>query len=156
MALLGAAEQVGQRSELPCPARQDGGPSLERVWQLIARWIQLRVLREDRVLERAQLGTGLDPDLFDQGAAGAAVGLECVGLATAAVEREHQLRAQVLAKRLLGDGGLQLRDQVGVAAKRQLRLDACLEGDPAPLLQPRDLRLSEVLVRQVRERGPAP
>ena len=70
--------------------------------------VELRVLRQDRVLEGAQLGARLDADLLDERAPGAAVGLERVRLAAAAVQREHQLRAQVLAQRLLGDGGLQL------------------------------------------------
>jgi hypothetical protein len=63
---------------------------------------------------------------------------------------------QVLAQRVLGDERLQLAHQVGVAAARQVRVDARLERRPAQLLQPRDLDLRERLEGEVGERRPAP
>ena len=55
------------------------------------------------------------------------VGVERLGLASRAVEREHQLAAQPLAQRVLGDQRLELADQLSVAAERELGVDAPLE-----------------------------
>ncbi len=91
----------------------------------------------------------------------AAVGLERLRLAAAAVQGEHQLAVQVLAERLLRHGGLELGDQIRVPAERELGLDARLECRPAPLLEAGDLGLRERLVgesrrAEVRARGRAP
>ena len=53
-------------------------------------------------MEVVQLGAWLDPELLDEDLAGVAVGLQRVGLAAAAVQREHQLRVQPLTPRVLG------------------------------------------------------
>ena len=63
---------------------------------------------------------------------------------------------EVLAKRLLCDGGLQVRDQIRVPAECELGLDPGLERGPAPLLQAGDLGLREALIGKVRERRAPP
>ena len=55
------------------------------------------------------------------------VDLQRLGLARRAVEREHQLAAQPLAQRVLGDQRLQLADQVRVPAGGEVGVDALLE-----------------------------
>ncbi len=55
-----------------------------------------------------------------------------------------------------GIRAFELAEQVGVAAERQVRVDPSLEGNRALLLEPCDLRLCEVLVRDVGERRAAP
>ena len=57
-----------------------------------AREVERRVLGEDRRLEALQLAPGVQAELLDERVAGAPVGVERVGLAAGAVEREHQLR----------------------------------------------------------------
>jgi hypothetical protein len=54
------------------------------------------------------------------------VGLERLRLPARAIERQHQLPAQPLAQRLLGDQRLQLADQLAVAAAGQIGLDPVL------------------------------
>ena len=90
-----------------------------------------------------QRPAGLDPELLDQRPARVAVDVERLGLATRAVEREHELAAQALAQRVLGDQRLELADELGVAAERELGVDALLERRHAQLLEARDLRLGE-------------
>ena len=63
--------------------------------------IERGVVGEDRLVEVMQLGSRLDPELLDEDLARVAVGLQRVGLAAAAVQREHQLRVQPLAPRML-------------------------------------------------------
>ena len=65
-----------------------------------------------------QLRPGLDADLLDERAPRLAVDLERLGLAPAAIEREHQLPGEPLAVAVLGDELLQLADERGVAARR--------------------------------------
>ena len=82
--------------------------------------------------------------------------MERVGLAAAAVEREHQLAAQTLAERGLGDERLELRDERVLAAESEVGVGAILERRETELFQPRDLALCEGLVPQVGQRLPAP
>jgi len=55
-----------------------------------------------------------------------------------------------------GDRRLELRDQLGVPARCEVRVEPCLERREPELFQARDLGLRERLVRQVRERRAAP
>ena len=93
------------------------------------------VLREDRRLEPLQLVARDEPELLDQRRAHAPVGLERVGLTAGAVEREHQLSVQLLAVRVLGRQRLELPDDRGVAAEREV--------DVEPLLQRLEPQLGE-------------
>jgi hypothetical protein len=78
------------------------------------------------------------------------------GLPATAVQREHQLAAQALAKRVLRDERLELRHQFVMAAERQLSVDAILDRRETKLLEPGDLALREGLVSQLGQRLPAP
>ena len=104
----------------------------------------------------AQLGRGLQPQLVRQHLARIAVGGERVGLATAAVERQHQLRAQRLAQRMLRHERLQLADQVRMAAEREVGVDARAEADEAQLLEALGRTGRERLVADVLQRRAAP
>ena len=76
---------------------------------------QLGIVGEDHALERRSSGPGSSPSSSTSSSAALAHHLERVRLAAGAVEREHQLRAQPLAQRVLGDERPQLADQVGGA-----------------------------------------
>ena len=82
--------------------------------------------------------------------------MERVGLAAAAVEREHQLAAQALAEHVLGDQRLELRHQLVMAAERQVGVDPILERGQPELLQPGDLALRERLAVKIGQRLSAP
>jgi hypothetical protein len=123
---------------------------------IAARVIEGCVLAQDRLVEPAQLGAGLDADLLDQRGPGRAVGLERVGLAAAAVQREHPLRVQPLAQRLCEHQRLELADHVAVASRLEVALDRELGGAQPQLFQPADLGGGERLAGDVVERGPAP
>ena len=64
------------------------------------RWVERRILTQHRLVQVPQLGTRLDADLVDQRSPGCAVSLERLGLAPAAVERQHLQAAQALAQRM--------------------------------------------------------
>jgi hypothetical protein len=72
---------------MPRPARQRAGRRTVEIW----------VLGENRVVEAAQLGTRLEPDLVEQDLPGVPERLQRLRLAPTAVEREHPLAMQPLA-----------------------------------------------------------
>ena len=82
--------------------------------------------------------------------------LQRLGLAPAAIQRQHQLPAQALTQRLARDGGLELRDQLGMAPARQIRLDATLQRDHPALQDAVDLHTRLGRVVQLGQRRPAP
>ena len=96
------------------------------------------ILGQDRPLERLQRRRRLDPEALDQRVPRRAVRLERLGLPAGAVQREHQLAAEALAQRVLGDEGLELGDERRMPAERELRLDPLLERREPQLLEPLD------------------
>ena len=82
----------------------------------------------DVLAELAPSGRGSDegipePELVDERRASLPVGAERVGLAAGAVEREHQLTAEALSQRMLGDQDFELADQVLVPAEAEVAVD---------------------------------
>ena len=114
------------------------------------------LVAQDRRLQRAQLRRRLDAQAVDERLVRAAVGLQRVRLPPGAVEREHLLAAQPLAQRMLAHERLELADHLGVAAAGEVRVDPVAQARQPQVLQPRDLRLREALVGDVRERRAAP
>ena len=100
--------------------------------------------------------SGLDAQLVHEHAPRVLVGLERVRLAVAAVEREHQLRSQVLTVGVRGDQSRQAPHDVGVAPAQQIEFDLLLERARPQLVQARDLGLGEGLVGDVGQRRAAP
>ena len=64
--------------------------------------------------------------------------------------------AQTLPGRMAIDKGLNLADDLGVAAGLEVRVDSFLDHSKALLLQPGDLGLGEGLEFKVGQRSPAP
>ena len=86
-----------------------------------------RILSEDRAVQLLQRWAGLDSELVDEHAPGVVVDLERFRLPARSIEREHQLAAKPLAKRVLVGERLELADQVAVTACFELCLDPVLE-----------------------------
>ena len=107
-------------------------------------------------MQLAELAAGLDPELIDERAPRALIGVERLGLAAAPVEGEHQLAAQPLAQRVLGDERLELAGQLGVPAGGEILLDALLDAGEPEILEPRDLGLGEPRVGEIGERRATP
>ena len=105
------------------------------------------VLSEDRLLELLEAWGSARSRARRGACARRSVRLEGFGLATRAIEREHQLRAERLAQRVLGDEGLQLPHELGRAAGREVGLDPLLDRRDVLLLEPggleRELAVAE-------------
>ena len=111
---------------------------------------------EDGSLEALELIVRLEPELLVQQPPARAVDLERVCLAAAAIEGQHQLAAQTLAQRMLGDARLELRDDRAMASELEHRLESSLDGLEAKLLEAPDLALGEVRERKIGEGRPTP
>ena len=118
--------------------------------------LERRVLPEDRIVQLPQRLAWLHGQLVDEQPARLPVELERLGLAPAAVQREHALGSQALPHRVRGAQRLELADQRRVPAQRQVGLDARLERLQVQLFQPRDLAGGERVEREVRKRRAAP
>ena len=62
-------------------------------------------------MKLAERAAGFDAELVDKRGPRCLEGLECLGLAVAAVQAEHQLTAQALPQRMLRDERLELADE---------------------------------------------
>ena len=115
---------------------------------------EARILLEDALLEVAQRGAGLQPELLVEPPPPLGEDLERLRLPPAAIEGEHELAAQALAQRVLLHQRHQRR-QVG-ATERELRVDVVLERGEARLLEVAGGVLRPRLVLEVGERAAAP
>ncbi len=120
------------------------------------RDLETWVLLQDPPLQLAQLAPGVEPELLSQPRGECREQLEPLDLTPAAVQREHRLRRHTLAQRLIGAQPAQLRQQLGLVAERQLRVDLFLARDQAQLLQPLCLSARKVLVGKLAKRRAAP
>ena len=103
-----------------------------------------------------QLRTRLDSQLFDEGFACGAVGVQRIRLAAAAIEREHPLCVQALAQRVGGDQRFELDKCLDRVTVAQVGFDGDLERAHPQLVEPPDLGRGERLIRDVGERRPTP
>ena len=138
--------RTGARRPAPArvpPARATGASSA-------GSWVRMACWRSRSLLP------GSIPSSSTSSCAGGAVGLQRLGLAAAAVEREDQLHAQRLMERVLAHEQLELSDELRVAAEREILVDPGLEAREPQLGQPPDLAGREALVGEVRKRRPPP
>jgi len=84
-------------------------------------------MREDGVLKPPQLHSRLQTQLRIEQGARLAIDRQGVGLATASIQRQHQLRAQPLAQRVGSHQALQLGHQLPITADQQISFDASLD-----------------------------
>ena len=138
----GGAGEDGARS--PARQRAQGGGRDGRRGE-----VELRVLREDRLVQPPQVGARLHPDLLDERRARGAVRVQRLGLAPGVVQREHSLRVQALAQRVRRHQRLELPDQLAVPTGLEVGVDRHLRRAQPQLLQPADRGGGERLVRQI-------
>ena len=92
------------------------------------RPLERGTMGQDPLLQTLQRRAGLEAELVDEAAPALPVGVKRVGLATAAIQSDHQLGVEALAPRMLSRELLKLADQLRVAPYRQVGLDAQLQG----------------------------
>ena len=113
-------------------------------------------MAEDLPFQLREKRAGLETELVAEQLPAAPVHLERVCVAAGAVERDHQLPAQLLPQGVIGDERLQLRHELAVVTELQLRLDPLFGRGETKLLQPGDLELWPLLVLELLERPSTP
>ena len=138
-------QQPLELGELAAAADEAGALGREVVlwpwWRCWVGHLQDWVLEQDLLLAPAQPAARLDAQLLVQDLAGAVEGLEGIGLAARAVQRQHQLAPQPLPVGVVGQQRLQLGDQPAVPTEGQVGLDAVLQRGQAQRLQAGPFRL---------------
>ena len=113
------------------------------------------LVAQDRLLEPRELLARLEAEVLVQERPGAAIRGERIRLPLRPVEGEHQLLPEPLPERMLADERLELVDELGRAAEREIGLDPPLEREQPQLLEPLGVEPQRALVRELAER-PAP
>ena len=142
--LLAADERRRRGREVPAAPRRhrDGGDR--------------RIVREDRLLESPQVGAGLERQLRREHPPRLMERLERVGLAAAAVQREHQLPPQPLPERVLLERLTNRGDDVVVIAQRERGLELLFESVDSKRLESPRLRAEPGGVGEPMQRRAAP
>ena len=115
---------------------QDPEPALRASRARFRRAGKLRVLVEDPPLECAQLAAGLDAELVEHRLPRRLVRGQGFRLSSTCVQREHQLPAEALAKRMSGGELLELGDECRTEPGGELGVETLLDGDEAKLFEP--------------------
>ncbi len=133
----GAAGEVRDRRGQLC--RPDGGH--RRLRGRCGGLGQRRVGAQDALLEFLEAGARVDAEFVGEQAPRVRVDGQRLGLASAAVQGQHQQLAQAFAQRVGRGERRQLRDRLGVAALLEVHVQPVLQELQPPLLQTRALRL---------------
>lgn len=114
------------------------------------------VLVQDEALKLLELRRRLEAELVGQVRARLLVGAQRLGLPAGAVEREHVLRAEPLAHRVLLAQHLELARELRVTPERELRVDPRLDRFEPELFQPPRLHIERRRADNVGVRMAAP
>jgi hypothetical protein len=128
------------------------GPQRARRGGRFQRWI----LPQDGGFQIAQRLAGIDSQLLGKGGPQPLVGGERVGLAPAAVQRQHQLGVDLFIQRVLGHHLFQVGHQLRMLSGREPRLGQAPPDLLVQQVQPSRLFLQPGQSRDVRQRAPAP
>jgi hypothetical protein len=115
-----------------------------------------RIVREDRLLEPPEVGAGLERQLVREHAPRLVERLEGVGLAAAAVQREHQLPPEPLAERVLLERRANRGDDLAMLSDCERGLELLFESVDAKRLEPPRLRAEPWSFREPVQRRAAP
>ncbi len=93
---------------------------------------QFRALAQDALVQPGQVRARVDAEFLDEKFADLAVLLQGLGLPSGAVQGEHQLAAQGLTQRVLGDQLPEVRDELAGLAEGEAEAEVLLpHGQPA-------------------------
>lgn len=117
--------------------------------------IEGRVLEQDLLFELHELASRFDAELLIEGLSDGLEDAQCLGLATGAVQRQHEGGVQTLPQRVLFDLHLDLRDDPVVVPSGETSCEARLSRAQPHLLESPRRTHGEVVVAEVGEGIPA-
>jgi len=107
-------------------------------------------------LELLERRARLDAELFDERLTQGPIRLERLRLPSGAVEGKDELGAKPLSQRVLYHESLELSGELGVAPKREIRLDSPFERREPQFFESPDRGLRERFERELCERRASP
>ena len=122
----------------------------------LRRGQETRVVEEDAFLHALQRWRGVQPELLGQQDAQSLVRPQRLGMAAGAIERQHQELARALAEGILADRGVEERQDLSGSSGIQLGGSERFDRVEVEVVETTDVRLRELLVREVGQGGPAP
>ncbi len=134
----------------------NGQPGRVRRHRNARRNVEGGVAGQDLGLQPAQRFGRIETEFLGEPVSQQSIRPQRIDLATRPVQRQHQLAGQLLAQRMQPDQGLQLMDELSCPTATEIRLDARTDRLEAERFEAADLRLGELLVLKVRERGTSP
>ena len=118
--------------------------------------VERLIVGKDGPVQLPQRFPGIDAELVGEQVTGMPVGGERLGLAAAAIQRQHELALQPLPQGMLPGQVLQLGGEGVVPAKRQVSIDSRLQRGEPELFQSSCLGPDERVVGQIGQDGAAP
>ena len=103
-----------------------------------------------------ELGSGLHPQVLEKTATRALIGVRCLRLPSAPVERKEELALQALAERVLLGKRFDGADVAAMQPHAEAQVEPILERFDAQLVEPEALARNEGGVAEVVENGPTP
>ena len=125
-------------------------------WRRLVDRGEAHVLGEDLLVQGAQRGGRLEPELVVEDVAGAGVHVERVRLPSGLVEGGHQQPGERLVGRVGADDRVEVGNDVGWPAQRQQQLGTFSQGREPQLGESGGLDRRPRLVGEFRERLPGP
>ena len=118
--------------------------------------VQRRVMAEDLAFQLLELGGRIETEILGERAPVLLVRAQGVGLPAGSVLRQHQLRLEPLAERMLVRSRLQLGDQLDGTAASQLHLEQQLQRGEPQLSEPLGFRTGPFAIGELGVRIAAP
>ena len=113
-------------------------------------------MTEDVGLDRLQFRTRLQTQLACQVAARTLIRVQSLGLASSRIQRAHQLCRDMLRVGCSANSASSSGTSSRVATEVEVGVDPGLERHQVEFLKAADVRLGEILERDLRQRWPAP
>ena len=113
-------------------------------------------MEQYRLLEAAELGSGLDAEVVPEEAPCPLVGGECIALSPDPVQGRHHRRPRCLTVGMLLEEGFELGNRLGLPAHLEEPPGSLLSCQAPELTQPAYVRLRELLVCDVVIRSASP
>jgi hypothetical protein len=107
--------------------------------QRLAREVEVGILPKDPLVETLQIRRWVHAELVGEDFAQPLVRRQRVGLPAGAIEPEDQMPQQSLAQRMFAGEGLELAENLQVAAELEVRIDTFLECLETEIVQASDL-----------------
>jgi hypothetical protein len=129
---------------------------LGRSGKRLVRGLERRMVTEDRLIQTSDLWSGIDTELFGEVPPQSAVRGQRCRLASAPIERNHELSPQTFPQRMLLAQRFEFGDDLSMVSEPKLCLEPILRCARSELLESRYLRPESGVIVEVGIGGAVP